>query len=74
MANITTNNPASTGFLSGISGFFAAIGNGLVKIAENDSRVQRAQTLNALSDAELAQRGLKRDEIVAHVFRSSYYV
>ncbi|CUH54017.1 DUF1127 domain-containing protein [Shimia sp. R11_0] len=53
---------------------FVAIGNFLVAMMENNSRVQHVQALNALSDAELAERGLKRDDIVAHVFRDMMHV
>ncbi|MDA5556612.1 DUF1127 domain-containing protein [Shimia sp. MMG029] len=48
---------------------FRAIGNGLIALAENNSRVQQIETLNAMSDAQLAERGLRREEIVRHVFR-----
>lgn len=58
--------------------FFASIGNAIVRsmtaIAEADSRVRRVQQLQAMSDADLAARGIKRDEIVHHVFRSTYYM
>ncbi len=57
---------------------FASIGNAIVRsmtaIAEADSRVRRVQQLQAMSDAELAERGISRDEIVHHVFRSTYYM
>jgi len=36
--------------------------------------VNRARTLMALSDEELAKRGLKRDDVVKHVFSDIMYV
>ena len=46
----------------------------LVRIAENNSRLREAERLNALTDDQLAARGLKREEIARHVFRDMYYV
>ena len=57
-----------------IAGFFRAIGNGLVHLAESNHRVNRARTLMELSDEELAQRGLKREDVVKHVFSDIMYV
>ncbi|MBO9395769.1 MULTISPECIES: DUF1127 domain-containing protein [unclassified Shimia] len=48
---------------------FRAIGNGFVSLIENNSRIQQVDRLNALTDAQLAARGLKREDIVQHVFR-----
>ncbi|NIZ13740.1 DUF1127 domain-containing protein [Phaeobacter sp. HF9A] len=57
-----------------IAGFFRAIGNGLVKMAEANDRVKRAQALMALSDAQLAKRGMKREDVVKHVFGDIMYI
>ncbi len=62
MAQLTTNiADTRPGILERIMGF-------LVTIAESNSRVRRVNYLNSLSDAELAQRGLRREDIVRHVF------
>lgn len=57
---------------------FARIGsrimNGLVAMAEANGRVKQVERLQAMSDAELARRGIKRDEIVYHVFRDLSHV
>lgn len=45
-----------------------------VKIAESNHHMRRIEYLNAMSDAELAQRGIRREEIVRHVFRDSMHV
>jgi uncharacterized protein YjiS (DUF1127 family) len=69
---------AETTLVRESSNVFANIGNAILRtmtaIAEADGRVRRVQQLQAMSDAELAKRGLKRDEIVHHVFRSTYYM
>lgn len=56
------------------AGFFRSIFNALVFLAESDHRMKSIERLTAMSDDELAQRGLKREDIVRHVFRDSLYV
>lgn len=51
-----------------------AIGRFFITVMEQNSRVQLVERLNAKSDAELAKMGLRRDEIVHHVFRDLYYL
>ena len=41
--------------------------------AEMRARIARIDSLEALSDADLARRGLTRDQIVAHVFRDRMF-
>ncbi|SDY17856.1 DUF1127 domain-containing protein [Citreimonas salinaria] len=72
MAHITTTAPHSA------AGFFHGLGNRILSfltaIAESNSRMREAERLNAMSDAELARIGLKREDIARHVFRDMYYV
>ncbi|WOI55731.1 DUF1127 domain-containing protein [Palleronia sp. LCG004] len=56
-----------------VSAFFSAIGHGLIAMGENSSRYRRLQALNAMTDEQLAQRGLKRENLVRHVFADVYY-
>jgi len=58
---------------SWIGRMFAAIGSAFVHSMEQRSRRQIVQILQAKSDAELAQMGLKRDDIVRHVFSDMFY-
>lgn len=53
---------------------FAMIGNALIAVAEANVRVRQATALHALSDAELAERGLKREDIACKVFADCYWV
>ena len=53
---------------------FTSIGNGLMKAAEASSRTRQIDVLQSKSDAELAELGIKRDDIVRHVFKDLYYV
>ncbi|TNJ44400.1 DUF1127 domain-containing protein [Phaeobacter sp. B1627] len=72
----TSNAQTASTFnpLALIVGFFRAIGNGMVKMGEANYRVDRARTLMALSDEELAARGMKRDDVVKHVFGDIMYL
>ena len=51
-----------------------AVGNHMAAIMDSNSRIQLVDQLNAMSDAELAELGIKRDEIVQHVFKDMFYL
>ena len=53
---------------------FLAFGRMLLKVAEANSRFEKVQRLQRLSDADLAARGLTRDGIVLHVFRDKQHL
>lgn len=57
-----------------IRNFFVGIFNALARISEADARAKEAEYLMSLSDAALAQKGLKRDEIARYVFRDIWYL
>lgn len=61
-------------FFAPVGQMFAAIGTGLIKAGEASSRMEAIQTLNAKSDAELAELGVKRDDIVRYVFKDLFYI
>ncbi|MHA6326856.1 DUF1127 domain-containing protein [Roseivivax sp. CAU 1753] len=66
-----TNTTSDTGKGKGIlSRFF----NGVIRLAERNARYRQAECLQAMSDAELAARGLKREDIVRHVYRDRFYL
>ncbi|MCB1348498.1 MAG: DUF1127 domain-containing protein [Maritimibacter sp.] len=70
MTTITTNTlPAERrpSILSRIGDFFVAY-------AESQGRYHEIARLQALSDEELAARGLTRDGIVRHVFADKLYL
>jgi len=73
MANAPTISNA-TGFRARIDNFFAGLGQGFNAYVESRSRINQIHKLNALSDAELEKRGIKRDEIPAYVFRDLFYI
>ncbi|WP_116082733.1 DUF1127 domain-containing protein [Tropicimonas sp. IMCC34011] len=58
---------------SAIAAPFRAFGRFLVSIGESNARLRRVQELQNLTDAQLAKRGLTRDDIVRYVFRDRLY-
>ncbi len=63
---------ARTG-LAQLADIFRSIGASIMRATEASSRFHRIEALQAKSDAELASIGIKRDDIVHHVFRDLYY-
>lgn len=75
MATATTNIHTETpGIFAKVGSFFGTIGHALVKVGEANSRFQEVERLNRMSDEQLAELGVKRDEIPRHVFRDLFYV
>lgn len=50
-------------------GLRAALGRWFVRAIERQARTDEIRRLEAMSDRELAARGIRRDRIVHHVFR-----
>ena len=51
-----------------VTEFFAALARAWAASSNAQERYDRVCRLRALSDAELAERGIARDDIVRHVF------
>lgn len=71
MAIALTHKPAFG--LSVLAKPFNMIGDVLIAMGEANTRVRGMRALMEMSDEQLAERGLKRDEIAHHVFADSYY-
>ncbi len=71
MAHLTTPDTPLSNPLAGLG---RAILRGLVAAAEANPRVREADRLKAMSDEDLARMGLRREDIVRHVFRDLFYV
>lgn len=69
MAFAFTNTDFPPRLRAQIDRFFASIGQGLNAYVEARSRRDEIERLTMMSDAQLAALGIRRDEIVAHVFR-----
>ena len=74
MTTQTTNLTTTRPIRDRIDAFFAGMGQGLNAYMESRSRLPQIEALNRKSDAELAAMGLKRDDIVRHVFRDMLYI
>ncbi len=74
MAYYTTNTatPANEAGLLGRVWF--SIGAFVKACADGPRWKREIEELQALSDAELARRGLKRDDIARHVIGAGYYI
>lgn len=68
----------SAGFFAAVTGglarAWASLSNAMIAYGESRSRFAELQSLEAKSDHELADIGLKREDIVRHVFRDLYYL
>lgn len=55
---------------------FRFVGNGLMAIASHraEAKMRQVHDLSNLTDAELAHRGLRRDDIYRHVFRGTAWM
>ncbi len=75
MATLTTNNiGAPAGIRHAFETFKNALGKALISYGNRRSRVDQIQRLEALTDAELAEMGLQREEITRYVFRDLFYM
>jgi len=64
----TTQTLAPLSPLAALKRSVGAIFTGLVNVSEANPRYLQIQKLQALSDEQLAKKGLKREDIVMHVF------
>ncbi|MEN8657252.1 DUF1127 domain-containing protein [Marivita sp.] len=59
-------------------GIFSSLLNGLTRgmsqIMEANSRIREVERLQAMSDEALTAKGIKREDIVRHVFRDLYWM
>lgn len=76
MAYTATHNPA-TSFVASV---FQSIGETLTRMGQAafvargmEARMHQYEKMRRMSDAELAELGLQRDGIAAHVFRDFFY-
>jgi uncharacterized protein YjiS (DUF1127 family) len=76
MAHVSERIDAGFGhkIAASVQSFFVSLFTALAVNRDHEARFRQVQKLQAMSDADLAARGLTRDEIVRHVFRDLYYV
>ncbi|WP_371228755.1 hypothetical protein [Roseovarius sp. 2305UL8-3] len=73
MTFFATNISATTGLSAFFSKLFDRMTTGMEGHAHHMSRRAQIEALEAKSDAELAEMGLKRDQIAYHVFHDLFY-
>ena len=66
--------PQGNRIAAGLNRVFNSFLNFLVSISMAQSRVRQIEFLCALTDEELAERGLSRQDIVRYVYRDAYCV
>ncbi|MHA6264558.1 hypothetical protein ACXYMO_15250 [Arenibacterium sp. CAU 1754] len=54
--------------------FLTAMWDGLVRIGENSTIMRQVDALNAMSDDELAARGLTRQQVLHRIFAGRLYI
>lgn len=74
----TLTQPAAThgprDILHAIGAFLGRVGTAMMNGSAGARRLDQIRALQEKSDADLAKMGLKRDQIVHHVFRDTYYL
>lgn len=53
---------------------FVALWDGMIAMAESHPKMVQVNTLNAFSDAQLAERGTTREAEVRRIFGSQYHI
>ncbi|MBV1867359.1 MAG: DUF1127 domain-containing protein [Marinosulfonomonas sp.] len=74
MAHTLTHSTFSGAVVRGVTNTLSSFWDGLIAVAEANSQVKKIQDLHSLSDEALAAKGIRRDQIVQHVFRDRLYL
>lgn len=53
---------------------FTALIDMLVRVMENHPHARQIERLNAMSDEDLAAKGVTRQDVIRHIFRDRYYI
>ncbi|QFU08044.1 hypothetical protein PARPLA_02564 [Rhodobacteraceae bacterium THAF1] len=59
---------------SGVRRFFTGLGNGMAAYMERNARTDQIRFYQQMSDADLAARGMQREDIVRHVYRDRFFL
>ncbi|ANB34776.1 DUF1127 domain-containing protein [Rhodovulum sulfidophilum] len=54
--------------------FFSSVIAAMVRMVENHPRTRALDRLNAISDEELAARGLTRQDVIRRIFSDRFYL
>lgn len=67
MAHTSARSFSLAAPLAVLADIFSGIWDALIRIGDANSKVQQIKALSAMTDAELAERGLKREDIIRRV-------
>lgn len=73
MASITTHTQTTAPVFGFVRTVFSSIADGVQSIVWASDAARQVNALMDLSDAELAERGLKRRDIAQYVFSDNYW-
>ena len=73
MSMIEQTVAPNVSFLKVLAAPFNAIAKAFIFLAENNPRLKKLEALSNMSDEDLAKMGLKREDIVTHVFGTGCY-
>ena len=59
---------------SAVRRFFTGLGNGMAAYIERNARTDEILRYQNMSDADLAARGIAREDIVRHVYRDRFFM
>ncbi|MEP3331477.1 hypothetical protein [Sedimentitalea sp.] len=74
MTALSISNQTASHVSSRLRSFGEALKRGFISYAERRSRMDQINSLNAMTDEELAEIGVKRDYIVHHVYRDLLHI
>lgn len=74
MADTAVTTASTSNLMNGFTNFWASLAGSASALAATQARVRQMEALSAKSDAQLADMGLRRDDIARYVFREYYYV
>lgn len=74
MAYTAQNTQVAGPVIAAVQRVVGSVYDSLVMVMESNVRVRQVEALQAMSDVELAERGLKREDIVRHVFQDMMHI
>ncbi len=72
--HVNAENDVLHGVWDSVKVTFSFLGGLFLSISEANHRMHQVERLQAKSDAELAELGLRREDIARHVFHDTLYL
>ena len=71
---INARSSVLTGARAQLDRFFSSVGQGFNAYLESQGRVEEIERLSSMSDKQLAEMGLRREDIPRYVFRDLIHI